>query len=146
MRVTAPACILFFWRQYLSWLLSTTAKVFDVGAKHIRQRARIGVDLRSGARAFREALTHSAERRCDQLAGQSARRVRCLRQRLAHEGLDRALAGGPRLLRLGRIAIERSGVVERDADCSLVTFRPDERADQGAEPFGRRTLDVREDA
>src|SRR5262249_4257459 len=57
-----------------------------------------------------------------------------------------ALSRRPRRPRLGRIAIERSGIVERRADRGLLAFRADEGVDQRAQPVERRLACILEDA
>src|SRR5262249_4952347 len=94
----------------------------------------------------RKILPYLAERRRDQVAGQCTSRFRGLGQRLLHEYLDSAVSRRPRLLRLGRIAIERSGVIERHTHRGLVTLRAEEGVDQGTQPLERRSADVLEDA
>jgi hypothetical protein len=62
-----------------------------------------------------------------------------------HEGLNSAGCRRLRLQRFRGIAIERRGVIERHSNLGLITFRANERVDQGAQPFKWLFLDVLED-
>jgi predicted O-methyltransferase YrrM len=126
--------------------VSAAFEAFEIGAKHIGHGIGVSFNLGGGSTTFRKMLSRRAERRFDQVAGQCTRRFRGLGESLPHEGLDNAASRCPRLSRLGRIAIERRGVIERHAHPSLITFRADESVDQGAQPFERRSLDILKDA
>ena len=124
----------------------TVSKVSKVGAKHVGHGVGVSLDLRRRSGRFRKLLSYRGERCRDQIGGQCARGFGGLGQRLLHEDLQISVSRRLRLLRPGRIAIERSGGVERNANIRLLTFRPDEGVDQGAQPFERRSADVLEHA
>src|SRR3569623_364901 len=100
----------------MSGMTSASRKLIKIGAEHVGQPVGMTHDRRSAARRLREALADFGERRLDQLPGELTCRLRGFRQRLAHEARNDALARCPRLLRLGRIAIERCGIAERASD------------------------------
>jgi len=118
----------------------------EVEAKHIGHGVGVGVRLRRGSRNFGKMLSYLAQRRRDQVAGQSTGSFQGLGQHLSHEGVDRAGSRYSSLLRLGCIAIERRSIIECDTYRGLLTFRADEGMDKPAQPFKRRSLDVLEDA
>src|SRR5437899_102800 len=127
-------------------MTSASCKLIEIGAEHVGEPVGVVRDLRLAARRLREALADLAQRRLDQLPGELARRLGGLWQRLAHEDRDDALAGCPRLLRLGRVTIERRGIAERATDRGLLAFGANEGVDQRAQPRRRRPRRVRQNA
>src|SRR5690242_18016298 len=113
--------------------MSASRELSEISAEHVGHGIGVGRDLRLAARLLGKTLADLAQSRRDQLAGKRACRVRGFRQRLPHERRDNPLTGGPRVVRLGRVAIERCGIAQREAYCSLLALGTDEGMDQRAE-------------
>lgn len=116
-----------------------------IGAKHIGEAVGVDLNFRVGPRCFREFLADSAHGCGDQIARQCALARRCSWQCLLHEPLEQARAGCSCLLRLGRVAIQWGGIIERSSHSGLFAFGADKGVHERAQPGEWRLRGVTED-